>query len=172
MVHEADGIRLGTHAQLPAGPATLLAAAARCVAEGASYNLDITENGRPLRVFFQHLAPPPLLLICGAGPDAQPLVASALGLGWRVTVVDHRPAYAAAERFPGATVQCSPAESLRQTVDLSRCHAAVARVTISPPTPRTCAPSPTPACRVMWVCSGPRRAARGWPRIWAMPQAG
>lgn len=43
---------------------------------------------------------PPALLICGAGPDAEPVTALASLLGWQVTIVDHRPAYVDARRFP------------------------------------------------------------------------
>jgi xanthine dehydrogenase accessory factor len=39
------------------------------------------------------------LLVCGAGPDAEPVIALAHSLGWRVTAVDHRPAYLDAQRF-------------------------------------------------------------------------
>ena len=45
---------------------------------------------------------PPRLLILGAGPDAKPVVELAYFLGWKATVVDHRPMYAQAERFPAA----------------------------------------------------------------------
>jgi len=41
----------------------------------------------------------PNILICGAGPDAEPVATLARLLGWRVTVVDHRPAYIDAQRF-------------------------------------------------------------------------
>ena len=34
----------------------------------------------------------PALLLCGAGPDAEPVVRMASQVGWQVTVVDHRPA--------------------------------------------------------------------------------
>lgn len=44
----------------------------------------------------------PTLLLCGAGPDAEPVQRIAGLLGWQVTVVDHRPAYIDAARFPGA----------------------------------------------------------------------
>ena len=43
-------------------------------------------------VFFEVLPPPPHLIVCGAGDDARPLVAYAADAGFRVTVVDHRPA--------------------------------------------------------------------------------
>jgi xanthine/CO dehydrogenase XdhC/CoxF family maturation factor len=45
---------------------------------------------------------PPRLLVLGAGPDAMPLVEIAGLMNWHVTVLDHRPAYAVAERFPRA----------------------------------------------------------------------
>ncbi len=51
-------------------------------------------------VFYDILRPPTHLLIIGAGPDAVPLVQFASSLGWRVTVIDHRPAYIRPERFP------------------------------------------------------------------------
>jgi len=54
------------------------------------------------QVFTESFVPPPRLLICGAGDDALPLVATATGVGWRVVLVDHRPAYLGAERFPAA----------------------------------------------------------------------
>jgi xanthine dehydrogenase accessory factor len=53
-------------------------------------------------VFLQRVLPPVDLLVFGAGADAVPLVEIAKHLGWRVTVVDHRPAFADASRFPSA----------------------------------------------------------------------
>jgi xanthine/CO dehydrogenase XdhC/CoxF family maturation factor len=52
--------------------------------------------------FVWRVAPPPKLLICGAGPDAEPLFEFAYRLGWKVSLIDHRPAYATANRFDGA----------------------------------------------------------------------
>ena len=48
------------------------------------------------------LAPPPQLALCGAGAEAGPLVVAASTLGWDVDVLDHRPAWASASRFPAA----------------------------------------------------------------------
>jgi xanthine/CO dehydrogenase XdhC/CoxF family maturation factor len=53
------------------------------------------------------------------------VVSAALSLGWRVTVVDHRTAYALTERFPGALVRLSEARALGLTVQLDHYHAAV-----------------------------------------------
>lgn len=39
------------------------------------------------------ISPPLSILICGAGPDVQPLVIMMKQLGWRVSLVDHRSAY-------------------------------------------------------------------------------
>jgi xanthine dehydrogenase accessory factor len=60
---------------------------------------------------------PPRLLVLGAGPDAMPLVEIAGLLGWHVTVLDHRPAYAIAERFPRAReVKCQPVAALSTAI--------------------------------------------------------
>jgi xanthine/CO dehydrogenase XdhC/CoxF family maturation factor len=53
-------------------------------------------------VFVERIEPPTPLVVFGAGHDAMPVVRLAKELGWHVTVVDHRPAYAGATRFPDA----------------------------------------------------------------------
>jgi xanthine dehydrogenase accessory factor len=53
-------------------------------------------------VFVEWIGPPLPLVVFGAGHDVIPLVAFAARLGWDVTVVDGRPDYARAERFPDA----------------------------------------------------------------------
>ncbi len=55
------------------------------------------------RVFTEVYEPPPRLVIFGAGDDAMPLTESATRVGFRVTLVDHRPAYLQPKRFPQAT---------------------------------------------------------------------
>jgi len=123
-VHESADVPLGTYEAAPPLPAALSDAAAQSLGDGASRAMDWQEDGRRTRAFVQFLAPPPHVLICGAGPDAQPVVSAARALGWRVTVVDHRPAYAAAD-FPGADVRLCDPRLLREGVDVGRCHAAV-----------------------------------------------
>jgi xanthine dehydrogenase accessory factor len=65
-------------------------------------------------VFLEFLPPPPALTIFGAGDDAQPLVHLAAELGWLVTVIDSRSAYATAARFPSAhaVLVAPPAEAV------------------------------------------------------------
>jgi xanthine dehydrogenase accessory factor len=125
LVHEAADLSLGTFAAEPPLPPALIAAGNQSLAERTSRSVDWGAGAQRTRAFMQFLAPPPHVLICGGGPDAQSVVSTARALGWRVTVVDHRPAYAAAVRFPGADVRLAAASSLRAEVDLGRCHAAV-----------------------------------------------
>jgi xanthine dehydrogenase accessory factor len=69
---------------------------------------------------------PPRLLVLGAGPDAMPLVEIAGLMNWHVTVLDHRPAYAVAERFPRARrVALNPAGELGKELQSVRYDAAV-----------------------------------------------
>jgi xanthine dehydrogenase accessory factor len=78
------------------------------------------------RVFAVPLALPPRLLLLGGGPDALPLCELATRLAWRVTVYDHRSAYARADQFPpGTQVVLGPADELAQRLDLARFEAAV-----------------------------------------------
>ncbi len=76
-------------------------------------------HGRPTVIGDSILDPilPPLhLVVCGAGPDAAPLVAAGLRQGWRVSVVDPRRSFLRADRFPGATLlDAQPAEAAEAT---------------------------------------------------------
>jgi xanthine dehydrogenase accessory factor len=124
-VHESHELPLGTYHVDDVVPPRLAAAAAQAIANSASRNIDWHSESGSERAFVQFLAPPPHLLVCGAGPDAEPVVAAARGLHWRVTVVDHRPAFAVSARFPGARVVLVDARALRTHVSLDSCHAAV-----------------------------------------------
>ena len=69
---------------------------------------------------------PPRLLLLGAGPDAMPLVEIAGLMNWQVTVIDHRPAYAVADRFPRARrVALKPSDQLPQELRAGQYDAAV-----------------------------------------------
>jgi len=52
--------------------------------------------------FIELIAPPPALIVFGAGDDAQPLVDFAAALGWHVTVADGRSHLVRPDRFPQA----------------------------------------------------------------------
>jgi len=61
-----------------------------------------TIEAKGMCAFVELFEPPPYLVICGASDDAIPMVRSAADAGFRVVVLDHRPAYLASERFPTA----------------------------------------------------------------------
>lgn len=73
-------------------------AADAVLAEGRSRLIET----RGVRAFVDAFLPPPVLAVCGAGDDALPMVATAARVGFRVVVIDHRPAYLTPERFPEA----------------------------------------------------------------------
>ena len=78
-------------------------------------------------VFFDVLLPPPQLVVLGAGDDARPLVRFASDVGFRVVVVDRRPGYLTAERFPSAAALVeSTGDGLRAALPLdAECYAVV-----------------------------------------------
>ena len=59
------------------------------------------KEGR-LRLLATAIPRVPRLVVLGAAPDAKPVVHLAAALGWRITVVDHRPAFADSGALPGA----------------------------------------------------------------------
>ena len=72
------------------------------------------------------LSLPPRLLLLGAGPDALPVVDFAARLQWRVSLADHRPAYAVPSHFPLADrVVLARPEAITHALDLDRFTAAV-----------------------------------------------
>ena len=76
-------------------------------------------HGRPTVIgeaVLDAILPPLHLVVCGAGPDAAPLVEAALRQGWRVDVVDPRRSWLRPERFPGARlIDAEPAEAADMT---------------------------------------------------------
>ena len=75
----------------------------RCVEIGYSFTAELREGALAgCRVFLEWLTPPVQLVVCGAGTDAQPVVAQAAGLGWSVVVLDQRADFARESRFPEA----------------------------------------------------------------------
>jgi xanthine dehydrogenase accessory factor len=62
----------------------------------------LDQPGSDAKIFGLAHALPPRVLLLGAGPDTLPIVDFAARLGWKVTLIDHRSAYAQASRFPTA----------------------------------------------------------------------
>lgn len=94
------------------GLAALLQESGRCtLAEGACRRLGLrrTDSGWAASsaaadavLFVEALAPPPELIVVGAGHIARPLAALGGLLEFEVTVIDDRAAFASPERFPDA----------------------------------------------------------------------
>jgi len=63
---------------------------------------DYHSGEKSLKAFIEFITPPIAVVVAGAGNDVQPLVEMASLLGWHITVVDGRRAYATANRFPKA----------------------------------------------------------------------
>ncbi len=78
------------------------------------------------QIILINVTPQPRVLLCGAGPDAVPVARQIASLDWECVLVDHRPAYARADRFPaGCDVVLSRPEKLPQVVDLAALDAAI-----------------------------------------------
>jgi xanthine dehydrogenase accessory factor len=111
--------RSGTAAAIPAGVAEILNGSAPLRAATTVETVGATFLIAPVEL-------PPRLLVLGAGPDAMPLVEIAGLMSWHVTVLDHRPAYAVAERFPRAQrVALHPAGDLATELRAARYDAAI-----------------------------------------------
>lgn len=82
-------------------------------AEMRSYKIGETE----FEIFFENVNPPVNLLLFGAGYDALPLIRFAKEIGWRVTAIDHRAAFASRERLPEADkIIVAPSEDLADEI--------------------------------------------------------
>jgi xanthine dehydrogenase accessory factor len=84
-----------------------------------------TEPLGGMELFFDVCAPPPSLVIFGAGFDAVPLARHAWTLGFAVTVVDVRESYLTADRFPGAALVAAHFSRFAGTVVLGASSFAV-----------------------------------------------
>ncbi len=73
------------------------------------------------------IAPPPRLLLLGAGPEAPALIAMLRTLGWRIDVVEHRERYLAGDRLGQAdlVIAARPATALAEGLPLAHFDAAL-----------------------------------------------
>jgi len=105
---------------------TAIEAALTAAAADTRHHAAVTTQADDATFLIAPIPLPTRLLVLGAGPDAMPLVAIAALMGWQVSVLDHRPAYAIAERFPHAhRVKLSPANALPQSLANESYDAAV-----------------------------------------------
>lgn len=115
----------GERADIPAALQPALAAGLTSAAQAGKHSTQVVAL-EPAKFLVVPVAIAPRLLILGAGPDVAPVVELAARLGWHVTVLDHRPAYAVAARFAQAQrVALTPADQLGAAVDLHRIDAAI-----------------------------------------------
>jgi xanthine/CO dehydrogenase XdhC/CoxF family maturation factor len=127
VVHDGPAAALGTRAWPGARDVEpeLVAALDDALALRESRGVRWNDESVPTEAWIQYLAPPPRLLVCGGGPDAEPVVRQAVALGWPVTVVDHRAAYVQPARFPGAEVLLVETGRLDAALDVASYSAAV-----------------------------------------------
>jgi len=96
---------------------------ARLVAGHEAHRAERLEIGPDLSI---ELALPPRVLICGGGPDTLPIAALAQTLHWKLTILDHRPAYAQAGRFPASvSVKLIDLDTLGAGLDVAHFDAGV-----------------------------------------------
>jgi xanthine dehydrogenase accessory factor len=107
-----DG-RVTSNCEDPATTAALVGALKENAARRNAIRGIELPDGTSAGVLIETVAPPVPLTIFGAGDDAIPLAQMAKLIGWHVTVIDARPAYATADRFPTAdAVHCLRPEAL------------------------------------------------------------
>lgn len=134
---ETGSLRVGSHARFGGaeirstgdwGAGSALIDATRYVDEAlAAGRRGVVHEIGSAEVAFEVVMPAIRLVVCGAGPDAAPVVRLASQLGWDVTVVDHRPLTdARSARFPGAhVVECADALQLADVLPRNQRFAAV-----------------------------------------------
>lgn len=73
------------------------------------------------------IAPPPRLLLLGAGPEAPALIASLRTLGWRIDVIEHRARYLSGDRLQQAdrVIDARPSTLMREGFALDHFDAAL-----------------------------------------------
>jgi xanthine/CO dehydrogenase XdhC/CoxF family maturation factor len=69
-------------------------------------------------IFFDLQSPPPSLVVFGAGADTRPLARCAADVGFRVTVVDHRPGFLSSANYP-AEIRLVEARADTEIAELS-----------------------------------------------------
>lgn len=91
------------------------------------YWQDVIETSQGVvKLLLIPIMPPPAIVVCGAGHDAVPVARLAAEMGWNCTIVDHRPGFARADRFPpSCEVRLMQAAELSKQLALDKLDAAV-----------------------------------------------
>lgn len=79
-----------------------------------------TDGDSGPQIFYQPFNPPLRMIVVGAVHIAQPLSAMAALAGYEVTIVDPRESFAAAERFPGVTLNLDWPDAALESVGLDQ----------------------------------------------------
>jgi len=119
------GSRICASQELSASKSVLFSACREAVVKRESRVVRWDDGGRDAEAWIQFLAPPPHILVCGAGPDAEFVVSQLLALRFTVTVTEHRPVYNEPSRFRGAAFSFGPPATLAERVNLGVCFFAV-----------------------------------------------
>lgn len=146
VVHE-DGSIVGTVGGGPA-EAEVILAAREAIATGRPTMISFALHDDPrldsgmvcggsLDVYVEPIVPTPVMYLFGAGHVGLVTARAAQAAGWHAVVVDDRPEFANAERFPGAEVRAEPfdtamaalAPNRRSAIFIAtRCHELDGRV--------------------------------------------
>jgi xanthine/CO dehydrogenase XdhC/CoxF family maturation factor len=105
---------------------TIHRAARQALRSGASIPVRHQVGAHQTDIAYEVIAPALRLTVCGAGPDAIPVMAAAKRLGWVVTLLDHRPALMIGERWPAVNRTVVPSlEAIPDAVAAVECDAVV-----------------------------------------------
>jgi xanthine/CO dehydrogenase XdhC/CoxF family maturation factor len=104
----------------------IIEGASKALSNGTTINERIMVADNDALALHSVIQPAPRILVLGGGLDAEPLVRYADELGWKCTVVDHRPAYIEKGDFSGAERRiCCSVDELGAEVELAKFDAAV-----------------------------------------------
>ena len=106
--------------------AEVATSAAKFLVGGEEASQSLSSDGGEAQIMHSLIRPSPKLLVLGGGLDAEPLVRYSSDMGWKCTVVDHRPGYLEKGDFALAdNVICCAADELASNVEFSGYAAAV-----------------------------------------------
>jgi xanthine dehydrogenase accessory factor len=87
--------------------------------QATALSIDVQDETGDAHVFSLPMQPSPQLVIAGAGHVGAALAAMAALIDFSVTVIDDRPDYASAQRFPGAICKIGPVEDQLSKVQIN-----------------------------------------------------